>query len=283
MTNLTGLPVETAREMYRRMVLIRRFEDHLYKLFLQGGVPGTLHQYQGQEAVAVGVCTALRPEDVIFSTHRPVGHFLARGSPARGIAAEIMGKATGCAGGKGGQMHLTDAAMGAFHEGLNLAAVKAAPVVFVCENNQYGASTAISSMLRIADIADRAASYGIPGRVADGMDVLAVHQAALEAVERARQGNGPTLLEFKTYRYAGHSRGDPGGYRSREEVERWRERDPIPRMRMLLIKEHGLVEADVESIEGACQAEVEEALEFALNSPEPAKEDMYLHIYAEDR
>jgi TPP-dependent pyruvate/acetoin dehydrogenase alpha subunit len=326
MINATGLPVETAREMYRRMVLIRRFEDHLYKLFLQGGVPGTLHQYQGQEAVAVGVCTALRPEDVIFSTHRPVGHFLARGSPARGIAAEIMGKATGCAGGKGGQMHLTDAAMGAmpsnaivganipiatgaalgfqlrgqdrvavsffgdgasntgaFHEGLNLAAVKAAPVVFVCENNQYGASTAISSMLRIADIADRAASYGIPGRVADGMDVLAVHQAALEAVERARQGNGPTLLEFKTYRYAGHSRGDPGGYRSPEEVERWRERDPIPQMRMFLIKEHGLVEADVESIESACQAEVEEALEFALNSPEPAKEDMYLHIYAEDR
>jgi TPP-dependent pyruvate/acetoin dehydrogenase alpha subunit len=326
MINATGLPVETAREMYRRMVLIRRFEDHLYKLFLQGGVPGTLHQYQGQEAVAVGVCTALRPEDVIFSTHRPVGHFLARGSPARGIAAEIMGKATGCAGGKGGQMHLTDAAMGAmpsnaivganipiatgaalgfqlrgqhrvavsffgdgasntgaFHEGLNLAAVKAAPVIFVCENNQYGASTAISSMLRIADIADRAASYGIPGRVADGMDVLAVHQAALEAVERARQGNGPTLLEFKTYRYAGHSRGDPGGYRSPEEVERWRERDPIPQMRMFLIKEHGLVEADVESIESACQAEVEEALEFALNSPEPAKEDMYLHIYAEDR
>jgi TPP-dependent pyruvate/acetoin dehydrogenase alpha subunit len=326
MINATGLPVETAREMYRRMVLIRRFEDHLYKLFLQGGVPGTLHQYQGQEAVAVGVCTALHPEDVIFSTHRPVGHFLARGSPARGIAAEIMGKATGCAGGKGGQMHLTDAAMGAmpsnaivganipiatgaalgfqlrgqhrvavsffgdgasttgaFHEGLNLAAVKAAPVIFVCENNQYGASTAISSMLRIADIADRAASYGIPGRVADGMDVLAVHQAALEAVERARQGNGPTLLEFKTYRYAGHSRGDPGGYRSPEEVERWRERDSIPQMRMFLIKEHGLVEADVESIESACQAEVEEALEFALNSPEPAKEDMYLHIYAEDR
>ena len=113
MTELTGLPLEIAREMYRRMVLIRRFEDHLYALFLQGAVPGTLHQYQGQEAVAVGVCTALRPDDVIFSTHRPVGHFLARGSSARGIAAEIMGKATGCAGGKGGQMHLTDVSVGA--------------------------------------------------------------------------------------------------------------------------------------------------------------------------
>jgi TPP-dependent pyruvate/acetoin dehydrogenase alpha subunit len=326
MTTGTSPTLEIAREMYRRMALIRRFEDHLYSLFLQGVVPGTLHQYQGQEAVAVGVCMALCPEDVIFSTHRPVGHFLARGSPARGIAAEIMGKAAGCAGGKGGQMHLTDISVGAmpsnaivganipiatgaalgfqlrgerrvavsffgdgasntgaFHEGINLAAVKAAPVVFVCENNQYGASTAISSMLRVTDIAERAAAYGIPGCVVDGMDVLAVHQAALEAVERARQGNGPTLLECKTYRYAGHSRGDPGGYRLRQEVDQWRGRDPIPKMRAVLIKEHGLVEAEVEAIEKVCQSEVEEAVKFALNSPEPAREEMYKHIYAESR
>jgi acetoin:2,6-dichlorophenolindophenol oxidoreductase subunit alpha len=326
MKELTGLPVDTAREMYRRMVLIRHFEDHLYALFLQGAVPGTLHQYQGQEAVAVGVCTALRPEDVIFSTHRPVGHFLARGSSARGIAAEIMGKATGCAGGKGGQMHLTDVSIGAlpsnaivganipiatgaalgfqlrgqdrvavsffgdgasntgaFHEGINLAAVKDAPVIFVCENNQYGASTSISSMMRIADIADRAAAYGIPGRVVDGMDVLAVYQTALEAVERARQGNGPTLLECKTYRYAGHSRGDPGGYRTREEVQHWRERDPIPHLRTWLTKELGLAEAEVKSIEQACQSEVEEAIEFASKSPEPEKEETYRHVFAEDQ
>ena len=324
MRKLAGIPLETAREMYRRMVLIRRFEDHLYALFLQGTVPGTLHQYQGQEAVAVGVCTALLPDDVIFSTHRPVGHFLARGSSPRGIAAEILGKASGCAGGKGGQMHLTDVSVGAmpsnaivganipiatgaalgfqlrgqdrvavsffgdgasntgaFHEGLNLAAVKAAPVVFVCENNQYGASTPISSMLRITDIADRAAAYGIPGRVADGMDVLAVYQAALEAVERARQGDGPTLLECKTYRYAGHSRGDPGGYRTREEVQRWRERDPIPLMRTWLIKERGLAEKEADSIERTCQSVVEEAVEFARNSPEPAAEETYRHVFAE--
>lgn len=326
MTEPAGRPLETAREMYRRMVLIRRFEDHLYALFLQGVVPGTLHQYQGQEAVAVGVCTALRPDDVIFSTHRPVGHFLARGSPARGIAAEIMGKAAGCAGGKGGQMHLTDVSMGAmpsnaivganipiatgaalgfqlrgqdrvavsffgdgasntgaFHEGINLAAVKGAPVIFVCENNQYGASTAISSMIRIADIADRAAAYGIPGRVVDGMDVIAVYQAALEAVIRAREGNGPTLLEYKTYRYAGHSRGDPGGYRSPEEVQRWRERDPIPHMRALLIKDFGLTEEDVKSIEDACQSEVEEAVEFAIKSPEPGPEETYRHVFSEGK
>ena len=324
MTGSDNLPLETAREMYRRMVLIRRFEDHLYALFLQGAVPGTLHQYQGQEAVAVGVCTALRPDDVIFSTHRPVGHLLARGSSPRGLAAEIMGKATGCAGGKGGQMHLTDVSVGAmpsnaivganipiatgaalafqlrgqdciavsffgdgasnigaFHEGINLAAVKNAPVIFVCENNQYGASTAISSMLRITDIADRAAAYGIPGRVVDGMDVLAVHQATLEAVGRARQGHGPTLLECKTYRYAGHSRGDPGGYRTREEVQRWRDRDPIPHMRTLLITERGMAEEELISIENACQSEVEEAVEFARNSPEPGMEETYLHVLKE--
>ena len=324
MTGSDNLPLETAREMYRRMVLIRRFEDHLYALFLQGAVPGTLHQYQGQEAVAVGVCTALRPDDVIFSTHRPVGHLLARGSSPRGLAAEIMGKATGCAGGKGGQMHLTDVSVGAmpsnaivganipiatgaalafqlrgqdcvavsffgdgasnigaFHEGINLAAVKNAPVIFVCENNQYGASTAISSMLRITDIADRAAAYGIPGRVVDGMDVLAVHQATLEAVGRARQGHGPTLLECKTYRYAGHSRGDPGGYRTREEVQRWRDRDPIPHMRTLLITERGMAEEELNSIENACQSEVEEAVEFARNSPEPGMEETYLHVLKE--
>lgn len=324
MTKPASLPLETAREMYRRMVLIRRFEDHLYALFLQGGVPGTLHQYQGQEAVAVGVCMALQSDDVIFSTHRPVGHFLARGSLPGGIAAEIMGKAAGCAGGKGGQMHLTDVSVGAmpsnaivganipiatgaalgfqllgqdrvavsffgdgasntgaFHEGLNLAAVKDAPVIFVCENNQYGASTSISSMMRITDIADRAAAYGIPGRVVDGMDVLAVFQEALEAVEKARRGDGPTLLECKTYRYAGHSRGDPGGYRSREEVQRWRERDPIPKMRTLLIEERWLAEAEVEAIERACQTEVEEAVELAHNSPEPAPEETYRHIFAE--
>jgi TPP-dependent pyruvate/acetoin dehydrogenase alpha subunit len=170
---------------------------------------------------------------------------------------------------------------GAFHEGLNLAAVKDAPVVFICENNQYGASTAISSMLRITDIADRAAAYGIPGRVVDGMDVLAVHQAALEAVEKARQGNGPTLLECKTYRYAGHSRGDPGGYRTRAEVQHWRERDSIPHMRALLIKERGLAEEELNSIELACQSEVEQAVEFARNSPEPGTEETYRHVFAE--
>lgn len=316
--------VESLLDMFRRMVLIRRFEDYLYQLFLQGLVPGTLHQYQGQEAVAVGVCSALRKDDVIFSTHRPIGHFIAKGSSVRAIAAEVFGKATGCAGGKGGQMHLTDVSVGAmpsnaivganipnatgaalgfklrgldrvavsffgdgasntgaFHEGINLAAVKKAPVVFVCENNLYAASTHVSLAMRIEDIAKRAKAYGIPGLTVDGMDVIKVYQSAQEAVNRARQGEGPTLLEYKTYRYSGHSRGDPGGYRSEEEVQRWRERDAIPKCRELLITEYEQNEQDLEQVENECQAEVEDAVEFARSSPDPAQETCFEHVYAE--
>jgi pyruvate dehydrogenase E1 component alpha subunit len=305
------------------MVLIRRFEDYLYQLFLQGLVPGTLHQCQGQEASAVGVCSALRLDDVVFSTHRPVGHMIAKGVSVRSIAAEIWGKATGCAGGKGGQMHLGDmsvgvppsnaivganipiatgaaigfklrgldrvavsffgdgaANIGPFHEGINLAAVKDAPVIFVCENNLYGASTHSSLAMKIEDVASRATAYGIPGVIVDGMDVVAVHKAAAEAVERARAGKGPTLLELKTYRYLGHSRGDPGGYRSKEEVESWRRRDPIPRCREVLMKEHGRKAAELDAIEQSCQTEVEDSVRFAQESPEPPPESAREHVYA---
>lgn len=319
-------PPEMSREllldMFSRMVLLRRFEDYLYQLFLQGVVPGTLHQYQGQEAVAVGVCAALSNEDVILSTHRPVGHFLARGSSPRGIAAEIWGKATGCAGGKGGQMHLTDMSVGAlpsnaivganipiavgaalafllrgeprvavsffgdgatnigaFHEGLNLAAVKNAPVVFVCENNLYAASTSIALTARVADLADRAAAYGIPGVSADGMDVVAVYESARAAMDRARRGQGPTLLEYKTYRYSGHSRGDPGGYRTKEEMQAWRARDPIAHCRALLVA-YGEDESNLDRIERAQQAEVEAAVAFARSSPDPAPAEVNAHVFA---
>jgi pyruvate dehydrogenase E1 component alpha subunit len=306
------------------MVLIRRYEDHLYLLFLKGQVPGTLHQCQGQEAVAVGVCAALRTEDVIFSTHRPVGHLLAKGASLKAISAEIWGKAAGCAGGKGGQMHLAAvevgampanaivganvpiavgaalafklrreeriavsffgdgaANIGALHEGINLAAVKEAPVLFVCENNLYAASTPIAQSLRIADIADRSAAYGIPGAVVDGMDVLAVHHAALQAAQRARSGGGPTLLEYKTYRFKGHSRGDACNYRSKEEFEQWRQRDPVELFRKQLLDRFQQSERELEAIERACQAEIEEAVAFALTSPEPAAAECYSHVFAD--
>jgi 2-oxoisovalerate dehydrogenase E1 component len=309
-------------DLFHRMVLIRRFEDYLYQLFLQGLVPGTLHQYQGQEAVAVGVCAALGRDDLIFSTHRPVGHLLAKGCPPRAVAAEIWGKATGCAGGKGGQMHLADlsvgappsnaivganipiatgaalafklrgqdnvavsffgdgaANIGAFHEGINLAAVKDAPVVFVCENNLYGASTHQSQAMRVADVARRAEGYGIPDVVVDGMDALAVYRAANQAVVRASAGGGPTLLECKTYRYQGHSRGDPGGYRDKKELASWKARDPIPRCRRLLIEDYGQSEEALDRIEQHCQRQVEEAVEWARSAPEPPPEALFEHVF----
>lgn len=306
-------PPKQLLDMYRGMVLIRRYEDHLYRLFLQGEVPGTLHQCQGQEAVAVGVCAALRTDDVVFSTHRPVGHVLAKGASVNAITAEIWGKATGCAGGKGGQMHLQDrsvnvppsnaivganvpiaagaalgfrlrgldrvavsffgdgaANIGAVHEGMNLAAVKQAPVLFVLENNLYAASTHISLTSRVTDLAERAAAYGMPGETLDGMDVVEVYRAASAAVARARRGEGPTLLECKTYRYPGHSRGDPGNYRQKAEVEEWRGRDPIPRCRRLLEQECGVSDGELKQIEAQCQSEVEAAVRFAVESPDPA-------------
>lgn len=315
--------IDQLLSMYRQMVLIRRFEDHLYQLFLQGLVPGTLHQAQGQEAIAVGVCAALRRDDVIFSTHRPVAHVIAKGASVNAIAAELWGKATGCVGGKGGQMHLTDAAVGvmptnaivganvpiatgaalgfrlrgedrvavsffgdgavntgALHEGINLAAVKDAPVVFVCENNYYAASTHVSLNLRIEHIAERAKAYGIPGFTVDGMDVLAVYQTAAEAVERARAGAGPTFLEYTCYRYMGHSRGDPANYRRREEIEYWRDRDPLPRCRALLIAEYEQAMEALDDLEMGCQAEVEAAVEYAINSPEPSPQEVFQNIFA---
>lgn len=316
------LNLDIVLEIYRRMVRIRQFEDRLYQMFLQGLVPGTLHQYQGQEAIAAGVCVALRPDDVVFSTHRPVGHAIAKGVSMPGIAAELWGKATGCAGGKGGQMHLVDATVGfppssavvgsnipmatgaalgfklrgldrvavsffgdgasntgAFHEGINLAAVKDAPVIFVCENNQYAASTHITKAMRITDIAERARAYGIPGFVIDGMDAIAVYQSASQAITHARIGEGPTLLEYKTYRFMGHSRGDPGGYRTKQEVDQWRSRDPIQRLRKTLTDQYNQPVGSLDQIDQEILDEVDAAIQFAQASPEPDPVSIYQYVF----
>ena len=313
------MPPETVTpiELYREMLRIRRFEERVYTLFLEGEIPGTLHQYQGQEAVAAGVCAALERTDWITSTHRPHGHALAKGVSARAAMAELYGKATGCCRGRGGSMHLGDPDVGmlpaiaivgggntvvtglglafklrrsaqvaacffgegatnegAFHEGLNFAAVRSLPVVFVCENNLYGASTAYGRVSLVEDVAARAAAYGVPGRVVDGMDVLAVRDAATEAVAAARAGRGPTLLECKTYRYVGHSRSDARGYRSREEEEVWLERDPLARLRAQL------PDADASAVEAAVEAEIDDAVEFARDSPDPDPEEVLADAYA---
>lgn len=309
--------------MYRRMVLIRQFEDKIYYLFLQGLMPGTIHLSQGQEAVAVGVCFNLRQDDFITTTHRPHGHCLAKGIPAKEMMAELFGKETGCCRGKGGSMHMGDpkwgvlpaiaivggnipiaAGMalaykfqksdrvavsffgdgasneGAFHEALNMAAIWDLPVIFVCENNLYGASTHLSKVTKIEHIAKRAEAYGMPGEIVDGNDVLAVHETAQRAVQKARSGEGPTLLECKTYRRGGHSRGDPAHYRPQEEVAQWLERDPIKIARQNLIENAILTTEEVDQIEKEVEVEIEEAVQFAQESPMPLPEDTLQDVYA---
>jgi TPP-dependent pyruvate/acetoin dehydrogenase alpha subunit len=309
--------------LYRRMLLIRRFEERIYYLFLQGELPGTLHQYQGQEAVAVGVCDHLSHTDWITSTHRPHGHALAKGVTPRKAMAELYGRSTGCCGGKGGSMHLGDPDVGmvpaiaivgggntvvtgiglafklqassqvavcffgegatnegAFHEGLNFAAVQRLPIVFVCENNLYGASTSYHTVSLVTDVAARASAYGIPAQIVDGMDVLAVHQAAEAAIARARAGGGPVLLECKTYRFIGHSRGDARGYRSKDEEAEWKEKDPIPRLANALVAAGRLEEARLQQIEDEVDIELDDAVEFARNSPDTTPEQAMEDVYA---
>ena len=306
------------------MVRIRKFEEKVYLLFLEGKVLGTIHQSQGQEAVAVGVCSRLRREDYITSTHRPHGHCVAKGVPLNSMMAELFAKATGCCRAKGGSMHMGDVSVGAipaiaivaggvtiaagmglafkfqkndcvvacffgdgavnegaFHEGVNLAAVWRLPVVFVCENNLYAASTPMQLTTPVA-IADRAAAYGIPGVVVDGNDVVAVYEATRAAVERARSGGGPTLLECQTYRTVGHSRGDASTYRAKEEVEQWKQKDPIKRLKDYLITNQIVAEADLTAIEVEVDQEIESAVVFAQESPPPRPEDALLYVYGEE-
>jgi pyruvate dehydrogenase E1 component alpha subunit len=312
-----------ALTLYRQMVQIRRFEEELFRLFLKRPMPGSMHQYIGQEAVAVGVCAHLAKEDYVTSTHRGHGHCIAKGVEIKAIMAEMFAKKTGCCKGMGGSMHIADfgvgmlganaivgagipiatgagwsckarypgrvslaffgegaANEGAFHEGINLAAVWRLPVVFVCENNLYNFSVHYKKTMLLDNVADRAAAYGIPGQVVDGMDLLAVYGAAGEAIKRARQGDGPTLLECKTYRFMGHSRFEPAGYRSKEEVEAWKKRDPIPMLREWLLKSLLTSEAEFEEIDNAVAMEIEAAVAFAEQSPDPEPDDYARYIFA---
>ena len=309
--------------MYKKMVEIRCFENRIYFLFLGGKMPGTIHLYAGEEAIATGVCAALEKDDVITSTHRPHGHALAKDVSLNSLMAELFGKKTGCCEGKGGSMHVGDAAAGSlpaiaivggnlpiaagaalafkfqksdqvavsffgdgaaneglFHETLNMAAIWNLPVIFVCENNLYGASTAVSKVMKIESIAERAGSYGIPGKVVDGNDVLAVYNETKEAVERARKGEGPTLLECKTYRRGGHSRGDPCHYRDKEEERIWLAKDPILKMKKMLLAQKILKEEDALKIEKETEVKLDEAVKFAEESPSPEPEDTLKGLWA---
>ena len=310
-------------EMFRKMVLIRTFEDKLYFLFLNTIMPGTMHQYNGQEGVAVGVCTALKSDDFITSTHRGHGHMLAKGADVNGAMAEMFAKETGLCHGMGGSMHIADfrvgmlgangivggglpiatgsalasriqntgqvavafmgdaaANEGSFHESLNLATVWKLPVVFVIENNFYGYSVKFNEAFPTDNIAIRASAYGLPGQVVDGQDVLAVHEHSVRAVERARRGDGPTVLECRTYRYKGHARFDPASYRSKEEVEEWMKRDPIKLWSLALIQSGMASEEELKSISTSVRKQVDTAVEFATQSSSPAPDACLSLIYA---
>ncbi len=313
---------KTLLQMYWKMTAIRGLENTLRDLFLEGKMPGTIHQYVGMEACAVGVCAAMREGDVIASTHRPNGHAVAMGLGLDSLLSELYGREDGCCRGKGGSMHVGNMKKGmlpanaivganipitvgvalsfklrnekrvaisafgdgasnegAFHEGLNMAAVYGVPAVFVCENNHYGASTSIKRALKIENIADRAAAYGMPGAIADGMDVLDVYSRAREAIERARNGEGPTLLELKTFRYCGHSRGDSNNYMTKEEKDHWKALDAIPRFRKTLVANGIADEEKMKEIESNVEAELAAAVAHAQQAPNPAVEEIYEDLY----
>jgi len=319
----TKIPPDKLIQMYTTMVRIRQFEDRVYLLFLEGEMPGTIHLYQGQEAVAAGVCVNLRREDLITSTHRPHGHAIAKGVSTRSMMAELFGKKTGCCQAKGGSMHMGDMDVGmlpaiaivgggipvatglalaskmmhsgkvavsffgdgatnegAFHEAVNMGAIWNLPVVYVCENNLYGASTHQSKVMKIKNVGERASSYGIPGKVVDGNDVFSVYEVAKEAISRARKGKGPTLLECKTYRRGGHSRSDACRYRAKEEEKVWLAKDPIPQAKKKLIEMGILTSKSAEKIEEKVKKEIEDAIRYARKSPSPKPEDALVNVFA---
>lgn len=305
--------------IHRTMVRIRLFEERVQELFLARKLPGFVHLYLGQEAVAAGVCAALRPDDYITSTHRGHGHAIAKGVPLDRLMAELYGKSTGACRGFGGSMHVADFGLGmlgangivaagcgiatgaalsaqlresgqvavaffgdgginkgTFHEAANVAGAKRLPVVFVCENNRYAQFTAFQRTTSVDDLARRAEGYGFPGVTADGNDAIAVYDAAEQAGERARAGEGPTLLNLETYRYGGHYVGDTEEYRTEDEVEAWRELDPVPRLELRL----QLSEAERVAIWEEVAAEVAAAERFAEESPDPDPESALATVTA---
>jgi acetoin:2,6-dichlorophenolindophenol oxidoreductase subunit alpha len=315
----------TLLDMHRRMVRIRIFEETAGKLMEDGKIPGALHLYVGQEAVAAGVMVHLSVKDWITSTHRGHGHLIAKGGEFDRMFAELYGKATGYCKGKGGSMHIsnmdlgmlgangivgggppiavgaafssrfrktTDVAVsffgdgasneGAFHEAANMAALFKLPVIFVCENNGYGEYTPQAKHQAIVDVADRAAGYGMPGVIVDGMDAVAVYEAAGEAIARARRGEGPTLLECKTYRYYDHVgvRGMGLSYRTDEEVAYWKERDPIKLLEQNLAKQGILSEAAARAVHDEVAADVSKGVQFAESSPLPDPSTLLDDVYA---
>ena len=312
--------------MHRSMVRIRLFEEAAGKLMETGKMPGFLHLYVGQEAVAVGTCEALRIDDYISSTHRGHGHLVAKGGNLDEMMAELMGKSTGSCRGKGGSMHINDLRLGmlgangivgagvpiavgagfrinylgtdqvsvsffgdastnigAFHEAANMACALHLPVVFVCEHNGYGEFTPSDKTMAVADVVDRAAGYGMPGVIVDGMDVVAVNEAVAEAVARARRGEGPSMIEAKTYRFYNHHGIQNLGlkYRPDEEVLAWKQRDPIFTFEAKMIEAGRITREQFDGIWADVGASIDHAIAFADESPFPDPSSLLVGVYSE--
>jgi TPP-dependent pyruvate/acetoin dehydrogenase alpha subunit len=324
----TGLAKEDLLGMLYRMMLIREFEEQCATLFREGRIRGVTHTYQGQEAVGVGACWALRDDDYITSTHRGHGHVIAKGGEVDLMMAELMGKATGYCKGRGGSMHIADVSrgilgangivgggmgiavgaalaaqmrnmdyitmcffgdgalnQGILHEVSNMAAIWKLPVVFLVENNLYGMSACSADVLACAggmgiDLESRAAAYGMPGTTCDGMDVIDVYTTTKKAIDRARRGEGPSYVVCDTYRFLGHHVGDPLSYRTKDEVQPWKEKDPIPRLGRLLATEGVASEAEVDEHWQAVKQAIADAMSFAEASPEPDPSDLTEEVFA---
>jgi pyruvate dehydrogenase E1 component alpha subunit len=312
-------------DLYRRMVLIRRFEEKTAEMYSRGKITGFCHLYAGEEAVAVGAIAALNSKDYVVSTYREHGHCLAKGASPRAVMAELFGKATGLSRGHGGSMHLFDPNLrfmggyaivggglpiatglglsvkyreepdvvccffgdgalpqGAFHESLNLASLWKLPVVFVCENNFYGMGTMVQNAICQEELYRFAEPYKMPGVRVDGMNVLDVYGATTEAAARAREGDGPSLIEAVTYRFRGHSMSDPAEYRSRREERIWQERDPIKNLRRRMLLDQRVSEAKLDEAEREVVAIIEDAVKFAEESPEPGLDTLGKYVYVEE-
>jgi TPP-dependent pyruvate/acetoin dehydrogenase alpha subunit len=314
-------------QLYRIMLKIRLFEERIRDDYATGTVPGLVHLYIGEEAIAAGVCANLTKDDFITSTHRGHGHLIAKGGELRYMMAELYGKKSGYCKGKGGSMHIADVDLGilgangivgagipialgaalssqmrntdqvtvcffgdgatnhgTFHEGLNFAAVYVLPIVFICENNGYALSRPQEQQQRIKDISIRAAAYDMPGVTIDGNDVMAVYQTSGRAIQKARQGQGPTLIECKTYRWRGHHEGDANQgrrYRTLEEIKQWMEKCPIKRFEAALTDQGILNEDIIKTIKTDLGKEIDDAVKFALESSFPAAEDIYEDVYVQ--
>jgi acetoin:2,6-dichlorophenolindophenol oxidoreductase subunit alpha len=312
------------KEVLRQMILVRAFEEKLEDLYQRKAMFGSTHSYRGQEAIAVGVCSALRSSDLIASYHRGTGHLIAKGADLYMLLCECMGRADGYSKGRGGKMHMGDmgfgflgntgtvggtvptatgaalaakvrgsnevvvsffgdgaANQGVVHEAMNLAGVWKLPVIYVCENNQYAMTVSLEKSVAIKRLSERGAAYGFEGKTIDGNDVEAVYEATATAAAKGRSGGGVTFIECITYRWDGHFGGDPGtGYRSKEEIEAWKQKCPIKRFKEKLIRDGELTEQEFQKMSAGVYAELDEVAERAEAAPLPKKEFDLTSIYA---